>query len=122
MTRVKKSGTKLEAKLAELLEAAGLTDFECQARELPGTPDFVWRKQKVALFLDSCYWHGCALHLRMPRSNIEYWENKIALNRARDKRQSKELRGVGWRVIRLWEHELKNPLKTVSKIRRILSL
>jgi DNA mismatch endonuclease (patch repair protein) len=120
MTRVKKSYTRLEEKLAAVLDGEGLGHYSRYAKDLPGSPDFVFRQEKVATFLDSCFWHGCPKHLRMPASNVDYWEHKIAINKDRDRRQTRELRKSGWRVLRLWEHELKEPERVIRKIRRAL--
>ena len=120
MTRVKKSYTKLEERLAVILNTEGLDRYDRYRKDLPGSPDFVFQQVKVAVFLDSCFWHGCPKHLRRPASNVDYWENKIAINKERDRRQTRELRKSGWRVLRLWEHELKEPERVIGKIRRAL--
>jgi DNA mismatch endonuclease (patch repair protein) len=73
---------------------------------LTGNPDFVFRKQKVALFVDGCFWHGCARHCRMPKGNSSYWVPKIASNKTRDRRVTRLLRRTGWQVIRIWEHQM----------------
>lgn len=120
MKQVKKSYTKLEEKLAVILDSEGLKDYSRYAKDLPGSPDFVFRQARLAVFLDSCFWHGCPKHLRRPASNVEYWERKIAINKERDRRQTRELRKSGWRVLRLWEHELKDPARMIQKIRRAI--
>ena len=120
MTRVKKSYTRLEEKLVVILNTEGLDQYDRYGKDLPGSPDFVFQQEKVAIFLDICFWHGCPKHLRMPASNIDYWEHKIAINKERDKRQTRELRKSGWKVLRLWEHELKEPGRVIVKVRRAL--
>jgi len=120
MTQVKKSYTKLEEKLAVILDNEGLDGYHRYAKDLPGSPDFVFRQENLAVFLDSCFWHGCPKHLRRPASNIDYWERKIAINKERDRRQTRELRKSGWRVLRLWEHELKDPARIVRKLRKAI--
>ncbi len=90
-------------------------------KHLVGKPDFVFASKRVALFLDSCFWHGCPRHLRMPKSNLVYWTNKIEKNKARDSRQRRELRKQGWRVMKIWEHELKHPARVLAKVTRILT-
>ena len=122
MASVKKSNTKLEGRLAIVLDAEGLTIYRRHAAELPGSPDFVFDAARLVVFLDSCYWHGCPKHLRMPQSNVEYWEQKIARNRARDRRQNRELKALGWRVLRLWEHELREPAGALRRLRRALAV
>ena len=120
MTQVKKSYTKLEEKLAVILNDEGLDHYSRYAKDLPGSPDFVFRQERLAVFLDSCFWHGCPKHLRMPASNVDYWVRKIAINKERDRRQTREIRKSGWRALRLWEHELKDPKRIVRKIRRAI--
>jgi DNA mismatch endonuclease (patch repair protein) len=73
---------------------------------LAGNPDFVFRKQKLVVFVDGCFWHGCAKHCRMPKGNSSYWNPKIASNKARDRKVNGTLRRAGWRVLRIWEHDL----------------
>jgi DNA mismatch endonuclease (patch repair protein) len=120
MRTVKRSGTRLESRFAAIL--GGVSDaYERQAADLPGTPDFVFRKSRVALFLDSCFWHGCPVHLRPPASNQTYWAPKIDKNRERDARQTAELGAMGWHVVRIWEHELKEPTMLVARIKEILA-
>jgi DNA mismatch endonuclease (patch repair protein) len=70
-------------------------------------PDFVFRSQRLAVFVDGCFWHGCPVHGTQPRHNAKFWRDKIARNRARDRLVTRTLRARGWRVIRIWEHELK---------------
>jgi DNA mismatch endonuclease (patch repair protein) len=70
-------------------------------------PDFVFRSQRLAVFVDGCFWHGCPVHGTQPRHNAKFWRDKIARNRTRDRLVTRTLRARGWRVIRIWEHELK---------------
>ena len=86
-----------------------------------GKPDFIFPNQKIALFVDGCFWHGCPKpkHSNMPRNNQEFWAKKLQTNKARDKFVNRELRKMGWNVVRLWEHELKEPHKVVAKLRKL---
>src|SRR3989442_1573081 len=118
MAQVKKFDTKLESVLAAILAAETLTHYTKYPKELPGSPDFVFRHERVAVFLDSCFWHGCPKHCRMPRSNLGYWQTKMSKNRQRDRLQTHELRGLGWMVLRVWEHELGAAGVVARKIRR----
>lgn len=106
MAAVPSSGTRLEARLARALTKARLGRFEHNPPNVDGRPDFVFRAHKVAVFVDSCFWHGCRWHCRMPASNRRYWNAKIEHNRARDKQVTAKLRRQGWLVIRVWEHSL----------------
>lgn len=104
MSRVRSTDTKMELAVRPVLETLG---FEHQPRGISGRPDFAHRKAKVAVFLDGCFWHGCPQHYRAPKSNRAFWERKINRNRARDAGITAALEAEGWRVIRVWEHDLK---------------
>lgn len=121
MAQIRKTNTKLEKNLASLLQGVGVTSYLRYPRDLPGSPDFVFVPERLVVFLDSCFWHGCPKHLRMPKSNLAYWQGKIETNRKRDRRQTKQLEEKGWRVLRIWEHELKTPESMIRKVRRALS-
>ena len=83
-----------------------------------GKPDFAWPARKVAVFVDGCFWHGCARCKTLPTSNVEYWKNKIETNRRRDRRTTRLLRREGWKVVRIRECCVKRP----SSLRRIAKL
>jgi DNA mismatch endonuclease (patch repair protein) len=70
-----------------------------------GKPDFVFAKQKIALFVDGCFWHGCPKHSNMPRNNEEFCKKKLGGNIKRDRYITRELRKMGWKVVRVWEPE-----------------
>jgi DNA mismatch endonuclease (patch repair protein) len=106
-----------ELALVKILRRHGLTGWRRHAR-LPGTPDFVFTRQRLAVFVDGCFWHGCPKHCRMPASNRKYWNNKILRNKRRDRLVSRALRQKGWRVARIWEHELKFESRVARKLRR----
>lgn len=72
-----------------------------------GQPDFVFPRQRVAVFVDGCFWHSCREHRTTPVSNRLFWEKKLQRNRARDRLVNKTLRRGGWSVLRVWQHELK---------------
>jgi DNA mismatch endonuclease (patch repair protein) len=102
-----------------IFRAHGITGWR-RHQPLPGKPDFVFRRERLAVFVDGCFWHGCPWHLRMPASNVVYWNAKIARNMARDRRVNAELRRAGWRVIRLWEHALADPNRVAARLLRLL--
>jgi len=85
-------------------------------------PDFVFPKLKTAVFVDGCFWHGCPRHATQPRTNAKFWREKIAGNRARDRRVNRTLRADGWTVVRVWEHELlrRDEAKLVRRLNRTL--
>lgn len=66
----------------------------------------------MAVFVDGCFWHGCLKHATWPKNNAKFWRNKIATNKARDRRVNRALRGRGWTVLRIWEHELRRKNET----------
>lgn len=115
MSRIRGKGTKPETIIQAGLEAKGVA-FEMHARDLPGRPDFVMRAQRVAVFVDGDFWHGHRFdEWRLKLS--EKWEAKIAANIARDRRNRAALRKAGWRVVRVWEHQVKaSPARCVRRI------
>ncbi len=121
MSRIRSGHTGLEQRLEALMRTIGLKSYVRSPANVVGKPDFVFRRRRLALFLDSCFWHGCPRHLRMPKSNLNYWRQKIANNRQRDVRQRRALKKQGWQVMRIWEHELKNPQRVLTKLTRILT-
>ncbi len=122
MSAVRRSGTRLETVFAAALVERGLTGFEEQPAGIPGKPDFAYREGRVAVFIDSCFWHGCPRHLRRPASNTDYWQQKIRRNRARDRRVTAQLKAEGWRVVRIWEHSVRNPRALKWWLTRIKTL
>ena len=81
-------------------------------QSLFGSPDFVFRSARTAVFIDGCFWHGCKKCYRRPNSNQKYWDVKIARNRERDKVVNKTLKKRAWKVVRIWEHDLRNQKRT----------
>ena len=77
---------------------------------LIGKPDMVFSFCRVVVFIDGCFWHSCPEHCRIPLSNVAYWKQKISSNKKRDRRINSQLKKEGWRVIRVWEHDVKNNL------------
>jgi DNA mismatch endonuclease (patch repair protein) len=99
--------TTPERALRSALHALGLR-FRVDARPvatIPRRADVVLRGDRVAVFLDGCFWHGCSEHFRPPTTNAGYWTAKIAGNRARDASTTALLEAAGWVVVRAWEHE-----------------
>jgi DNA mismatch endonuclease, patch repair protein len=116
MALIRSTGNKAtELKFAALLQAAGIKGWRRNS-SLPGKPDFVFREGRLAIFVDGCYWHGCPEHCRMPQTNVTYWRRKIALNKRRDLHARRALGHAGWRVLRIWEHELKKPSRCLNRL------
>nr|WP_012477498.1 very short patch repair endonuclease [Thermus sp. 4C]ABQ95626.1 putative DNA G:T-mismatch repair endonuclease [Thermus sp. 4C] len=120
MRKVKTSSTGPEVKLRRLLRVAGIRGYRIK-NNLPGRPDVVFPKRKVAIFVDGCFWHGCPVCNKKPKTNAEFWRRKIKENRQRDARVDELLARQGWSVVRIWEHELKKaPQEAVARVIRAL--
>lgn len=104
MSKIKSSQTKAETGLKKFFRTLG---FVYQPKKIYGNPDFAHRKEKIAIFIDGCFWHKCPKHYKEPKSNKKFWLEKINKNVKRDKEVNKKLRKDGWRVIRVWEHDVK---------------
>src|SRR5437879_5308520 len=116
MAAIRSRGNKAtELKLVAMLRAARITGWR-RHQPLPGRPDFVFRRARLVLFIDGCFWHGCRWHCRMPEDNRNYWTRKISKNITRDRASTKALRAAGWRVLRLWGHALSNPDAVLNRI------
>jgi DNA mismatch endonuclease (patch repair protein) len=99
--------TQPELALRRFLHARGLR-YRVDYRAIPGLrnkADIVFTRRRVAVFIDGCFWHGCPEHYVASKTNVDYWEPKIAQNRLRDEAVTAALEEAGWRVIRVWEHE-----------------
>ncbi len=106
----KSSGTKPELLLSRLLGK------KIGSNTLPGKPDFVFPRKKIAVFLHGCFWHRCPhCALDLPKRNREYWVSKFERNKRRDRRIRRELESMGWRVMEVWEHELREDPSGIRK-------
>jgi DNA mismatch endonuclease, patch repair protein len=87
---------------------------------LPGSPDFVYPKKRIAIFVQGCFWHRCPVHGRtLPRTNAAFWRRKFERNVERDMLNRKELESMGWKVVEIWEHEVKaDPRASAERVRR----
>lgn len=110
--------TRAELQVRSILHGRGLR-YRVHVMPLPGLrchADLVFPREKVAVFIDGCYWHGCPEHGRVPKSNRDYWSAKINRNVARDRRNDLALRSAGWDVVRVWEHE--DPQDAADRVER----
>ena len=120
MAAIKGKDTKPEIIVRKYLFSRGLR-FRVQVKKLPGNPDIVLPKYKTVIFVNGCLWHGhegCK-YFRLPKSNVEFWKEKIERNIERDKESMQALFDLGWKVIRVWECELRNKANrevTLNKI------
>ena len=116
MAAIRSHGNKdTELKLATILRTYHITGWRRQ-QPLPGKPDFVFPKQRLAVFVDGCFWHGCPKHGRKPDTNRRYWLPKLLRNKKRDQTVSRQLRAAGWRVLRIWAHRLSNPEAVAARL------
>ena len=132
MSRIRSRGNRAtELALVRVFRAEGITGWrrhfeirkaESGKQKFKVRPDFVFPKLRVAVFVDGCFWHGCPKHETKPRNNAAFWRKKFARNIARDRLVTRTLRREGWRVLRIWEHELarKNEARLLRRIRKVL--
>ncbi|RNA70029.1 very short patch repair endonuclease [Alteribacter keqinensis] len=102
-----KSQSKLENAVSKELWNKGIR-FRKNSRGLFGKPDISIKKYKIVIFIDSCFWHCCPVHGNMPKSNKDFWEEKLKRNVERDKEVTTYYKDRGWNILRVWEHEIKN--------------
>lgn len=108
MSRIRGHGNKdTEVALIKIFKKFGITGWR-RKQIVFGNPDFVFRKEKLAIFVDGCFWHQCPQHSTMPKNNKDFWQKKLLANVDRDHRVNDYLVQKGWVVVRIWEHELKN--------------
>ncbi len=113
--------TRPEMAIRSAVHALGLR-YRVAARPVAGvrrSADLVFRRRRVAVFVDGCFWHGCPDHFVLPRTNVDYWTAKIARNRERDIETDARLANAGWTTIRIWEHD--DPTRGAERVRRILA-
>jgi DNA mismatch endonuclease, patch repair protein len=119
MSRIRGRGNKdTELALAKLLRCHGITGWR-RNQPVFGKPDFIFPKLRLAVFVDGCFWHGCPKHATKPKNNRVFWQRKFSTNKKRDQLVNRTLRQMGWRILRIWEHELRKDGSRIV-IRRIL--
>jgi DNA mismatch endonuclease (patch repair protein) len=124
MSRIRSEDTAPEFIVRRFLHREGLR-FRLHVRTLPGKPDLVFPGRRVCLFIHGCFWHGCprcADGTRRVKSNVSYWSDKVAGNRARDERHSAALGETGWTVLILWECELRDSSRLAGLAAQIKAL
>ncbi len=120
MAAVKGKDTKPEMIVRKYLFSRGLR-YRVNNRKLPGSPDIVLKKYKTVVFIDGCFWHGhegCK-YFKIPKSNVKFWKHKIAMNYARDYANNIDLELAGWKVIRIWECEVRTKDKREETLRNL---
>ncbi|MDG9721653.1 MULTISPECIES: very short patch repair endonuclease [unclassified Streptomyces] len=117
MSRQASKDTGAELAVRRLLHAAGLR-YRVEY-PVPGMArrriDVAFTRAKVAVLIDGCFWHGCPRHATHPKSNAEWWRNKLDRNMARDRETTEHLTALGWTVLRFWEHE--DPAEVATRVR-----
>jgi len=120
MSRIRGRDTKLEVSFRKALWHAGLRGWRNHYG--PHRIDVAFVGKKIAIFLDGCFWHGCPIHYRKPKTGKRYWIPKIRGNKKRDKKTTTALETEGWRVVRIWEHDLRNSDEAIRQVNRIRRL
>jgi len=118
-----RGNTRPELKLRQLLREAGYPGYRLHWKQAPGTPDIAYPGRKVAIFVNGCFWHRCP-HCSPPnpKSHSEFWKTKFARNQERDARKVHQLASAGWRVVTIWECQLrKNPEAALREVTAALT-
>ncbi len=115
MSRIRAKNTGPEKKLRKMLWSRGIRGYRIHYH-LPGKPDIVFTKRKIAIFVDGCFWHKCPFCFQEPETRKDFWMKKINSNVERDAENIRKLREDGWTVLRFWEHDVKKEPDIVVKI------
>lgn len=122
MSAIRGKGNKTtEAEVARMLRSSKVKGWR-RHLALPGRPDFAFPRERLAVFVDGCFWHGCPRCYKAPSTNAGFWSAKVEGNRKRDRRVSRALRSQGWKVLRLWEHSLVREPSVLRRIQKMLTL
>lgn len=115
MRNIRDKESILEKRVRKVLWGMGIRYRKNSLKHF-GKPDIVIASKKIVIFIDSCFWHGCEKHCRMPQTNRDYWIKKISNNIKRDKLVLDYYENIGWKIVRIWEHDLKDE----EEIKKIL--
>ena len=123
MSQIRSQGMKPEMTVRSMVHRLGYR-FRLHRRDLPGAPDLVLPRHRAVIFVNGCFWHwhpdpNCPI-AGLPKSNLQYWKPKLARTRMRDLEHISSLEAKGWRVLTVWECELRNPLSAIERIYRFL--
>jgi len=124
MSSIKAKNTKPELLLRKALWDSEIRGYRLHWKKVAGKPDIAFPGKKIAIFVNGCYWHRCPhCNPSTPKTNVEFWENKFARNVARDTNKNLELVSQGWKVLTVWECELKKNLDSqVNRIKDLLKI
>lgn len=121
MAAIRGKGNKTtERRLRFTMVRAGLCGWTLQDSSLPGKPDFLFPRLKVAIFVDGCFWHACEKCSHLPQTRSSFWAVKLDRNRERDHKVNRTLRALGFHVLRIWEHELADTQRCIAKVQKML--
>ncbi len=121
MARVRSRGNRAtELRLIKIFREYKITGWRRHAPVF-GSPDFIFRPMKLAVFVDGCFWHGCPIHRSVPATNTEFWTAKLERNMNRDRMVVDRLHARGWRVLRIWQHELRHSDRVAQLVKDVLS-
>jgi len=109
--------TELVLRMA--LVRSEISDWQLHPVDLPGKPDFFFKRKRLAVFVDGCFWHGCPRCGHIPKTRRSFWHTKILRNMQRDRMNARRLRKIGYSVLRIWEHSLKDKGSTKSVLKQI---
>lgn len=123
MRRIRGKNTKPEIIVRNILRSLGYPGYRLHRRDLPGTPDIAYIGRRKAIIINGCFWHGhdCKKGVRKPKSNQDYWLSKISRNQERDCTNQKALSNLGWKVLVVWECELKDQEQLSARLREFLA-
>ena len=119
MSRVRSKDTKPELAVRRILWRGGLR-YRIHDRTLPGTPDISNKRLRLAVFVDGCFWHGCPTCYSEPKTNTDFWRDKVCRNRKRREKVRESLQRMGFRVVEVWEHEADNSDAVARSLRAAL--
>lgn len=123
MRSVKSGDTSAELAVRKLCRELGYTGYRLHRKDIPGKPDIAFIGKKVVIFVNGCFWHGhnCPSGAKKPKTNSDYWQEKIKRNKQRDVKNQKLLKAAGWRSLVIWGCEIKQPEVMRAKVVRFLS-
>lgn len=118
MGAIKSKDSEVEIKFRKVLWKTGIR-YRKNVERYFGKPDILLKKHKTVIFIDSCFWHGCRHHGKLPKFHRSFWKAKIERNKQRDKEVRSYYKKKGWKIIRFWEHQIKkNPDEAVEEIKK----
>jgi len=114
MSAIKSKDSKIEIAFRKELWKKGFR-YRKNSSKYMGKPDIVLKKYRTVIFLDSCFWHGCKDHCRIPKTKREYWVNKIERNKMRDEKVNQYYESSNWKIPRIWEHDISGDFNRCIK-------